>query len=454
MAPARGVGHQAELVDPVQGRARRHAGKRLGRPTIALPGTTHRRRAGSAPQMGGLAPFPPGARTRRTLRVMRAIAELDPTPYLPPPQTLERVLTPALAIHLDRVRRNVGLVLERLGGDADRWRPHVKTTKTPAVWRELVRAGVRHFKCATTREAARLGETLADEDVRDADVLVAYPLVGPALARLAAIAAAHPAVRWSVLVETPEGAESVPPALSLFVDVDPGMGRTGIPRQDEQRILAVARACAGRFRGLHYYDGHRTDPDREVRRVRAHEDYDVLVSLVGLLRREGLAVEEITTSGTPSFEAALAYTPFTELDGPRHRVSPGTVVFHDARSQQQNPDLDLAPAAVVIARVTSRPAPAVATLDAGSKAIGADAGDPCAVALGRPDWTALAPSEEHLPMRIPEQADPARGEAVVLCPRHVCTTTNLHERALLFDEGRLLGITDVAARAHELETGG
>jgi len=38
-----------------------------------------------------------------------------------------------------------------MGGDAGRWRPHLKTTKMPVVWREALLAGVRHFKVRRCR---------------------------------------------------------------------------------------------------------------------------------------------------------------------------------------------------------------------------------------------------------------------------------------------------------------
>ena len=51
-----------------------------------------------------------------------------------------------------RVRENVQRMID-YAGSVDRWRPHLKTTKIPEVWSELLHAGVRQFKCATTREA-------------------------------------------------------------------------------------------------------------------------------------------------------------------------------------------------------------------------------------------------------------------------------------------------------------
>ncbi len=80
--------------------------------------------------------------------------------YALPESLSEQLLSPALIVYMDRVRANVQRVIEAVGGDPDRWRPHIKTVKLAPVFLELARAGVRNFKCATTREAACLLETL------------------------------------------------------------------------------------------------------------------------------------------------------------------------------------------------------------------------------------------------------------------------------------------------------
>ena len=61
--------------------------------------------------------------------------------------------TPCLLIDLACVRHNLASMTRYLEGDLGRWRPHVKTCKVPEVLDLLLQAGVRHFKCATTREA-------------------------------------------------------------------------------------------------------------------------------------------------------------------------------------------------------------------------------------------------------------------------------------------------------------
>jgi D-serine deaminase-like pyridoxal phosphate-dependent protein len=358
------------------------------------------------------------------------------------------VQTPALVVHLEHVRANVARVLALCGGDARRWRAHVKSAKIPRVLAELARAGLSRFKCATTRELAVLLETLQQERV-EGDVLLAHPAVGPNLARAAQLASLHPRARVSVLCESPQAVREAPSQLGVFVDLNPGMDRTGIALAQDELVRATLRAAGARLRGVHFYDGHLHQSDPLERRRALHRGYAELASRLDAFEREGLAVPEVVSAGTPALLDALAFAGLAH--GRReHTVSPGTVVYHDLRSELENPQLRLTPAALVLARVVSRPAPGRVTADAGSKSLAAEAGDPCAVVLGRPELRAAAPSEEHLPLDGPPQRLPARGEVLQLIPRHVCPTVNLAEQALIVERGELLEVAAVAARAHEL----
>src|SRR5262249_54125335 len=140
-----------------------------------------------------------------------------------------RVLTPALLIDRDRVQHNIATTLRLLGGDANRWRPHVKTAKLGYVMHMLVSAGVPQFKCATSVELSVAGQAGAQ------DVLVAYPLIGANAARVRQIAEEYPGVAVSVLVENESHlAEWRGTSVSVFVDVNPGMNRTGVPEDSTE----------------------------------------------------------------------------------------------------------------------------------------------------------------------------------------------------------------------------
>jgi D-serine deaminase-like pyridoxal phosphate-dependent protein len=383
---------------------------------------------------------------------MTAFDSLDPKDWPIPSEIEERLVTPALVVWLDHVRHNIQCVLERVGGP-DRWRPHVKTTKTPAIWAKLVGAGIRQFKCATTREAEHLARVLLESHIQGGQILIAYPLAGANLARAATLADTFRQSRFDVLVEDPESATSAPEILGLFVDVNTGMNRTGIPWDDEERLLATARAAGSRLRGLHLYDGHQLHPDPAERKRNIHTDHERVLGLLDRVRQAVGPLPELVTSGTPAFTAAIDFAPFADLGDTRHRVSPGTVIFHDGRSEEQDLRLGLRPAAQLVARVSSHPRADRFTCDAGSKSIAAEAGSPCAIALGLPGWQAKGPSEEHLPFdRVSDSASllPARGRLIQLIPRHVCPTVNLAEKLVLVDRGAFVGTASVAARAHDL----
>ncbi len=406
-----------------------------------------RDRAASRDQDGGGSSAHPHGGSRRA--DPPAFADLEPGAYELPPGLSQRLVSPALVVFMEQVRHNVRTMLAHVGAP-DRWRPHVKTTKLPAVWDELLGAGVRHFKCATAREARHLLATARAHGTPGIDLVLAYPRIGPELTLLAALADEHPASLLSVLVEDPAEVERLHPGLGVLVDVNPGMHRTGIPVDDPERILAVARAAGERFGGVHYYDGHLHEGDARQRRRDVFACYEPLMALLADFDAQGLPVAEVVTSGTPTFLQALEYAPLAERADTVHRVSPGTVVFHDLRSEQENEGLGLRPAALVFSRVVSHPVGGVVTCDAGSKSIAAEAGDPVAFVLGHPGLRPLTPSEEHLPLALDGEAPPARGSELLLVPRHVCPTVNLAEQALLIEADGSHATAAVVARAHDL----
>ncbi len=358
------------------------------------------------------------------------------------------ILTPALAIYPEVVDANIAETLRLLGSDANRWRPHVKTAKLAFTMRRLVKHGIRQCKCATTLELTTACDAGFD------DVLLAYGVVGPHVTRVLEIAAQRSGVRVSALVESPaqigvwEGSR-----VGLFVDVNPGMNRTGLGQERTDDLVALARAILGaglEFRGLHYYDGQMAGVPVEEREAAAHHGYDQLLRLVAALRDAGISVPEVVTAGTPAFPASLSYAPFR--DAPfAHRVSPGTVVYADVTSLAQLPaEYRYQPAALVVATVVSHPTPERITCDAGHKAVSADMGDPTCAVLARLDLRPLHPSEEHLPIEVAAGPPvPAIGDTLYLVPRHICPTVNNFDAALIVVGGRIVGVERVTARGHE-----
>lgn len=360
---------------------------------------------------------------------------------------LEEILTPALVLYPEIVSSNISRTLDLLGGNPDRWRAHIKTAKLSYTLHMLLKHGVRNIKCATTLELLSACESGA------ADVLVAYPVMGANARRVREIADRFPKVCISVLAEDEEQVRQwVGSPVGIFLDINPGMNRTGIAQTRNSEVVQLV-AAIGRakleFRGLHYYDGQYGHEDEPERTRAAHAGYDRLMELVADIARNGFQVSELVTAGTPTFPCSLSYEGFRK-GGFAHRVSPGTVVYCDATSMAQLPrEYGYAPAAVVLSRVVSHPSEGIVTCDAGHKSVSADAGVPTCIAIGHPELTPGGPSEEHLPMQVKSGKPPGLGNVLYLIPRHVCPTVNNFDSALLVRRGEIEAMEKVSARGRE-----
>lgn len=358
---------------------------------------------------------------------------------------IERITSPALVIDRDAVDGNIAATIRVLGGDASRWRPHLKTAKLLLTMRRIREAGVVQAKCATTLEL----ETACHAGFED--LLLSYPVVGPSVAAVKAIAVRFPLVTISALVES---AAMVAPwrgsPVGLFIDLNSGMDRTGMALEPVSEVVAVARAIfdAGlRFAGLHFYDGHASGfPAAEAREL-VHAGYERLLRVVRAVERSGMEIPEVVTAGTAAFPHAAGCRLLSK-EGLVHRVSPGTVVYNDRRSLDQlPPDAGYRPAAWVASRVVSLPGGSRFTCDAGHKTVSADAGDPTCVVAGHAEWVPGHPSEEHLPVDVPAgSALPAPGTLLWLVPSHVCPTVNNFDHAVVVAGGAIQGVERVTAR--------
>jgi D-serine deaminase-like pyridoxal phosphate-dependent protein len=355
---------------------------------------------------------------------------------------LEQLITPALVIDLDAVGDNLAAMIVRVGG-AQRWRPHLKTSKQAVIIEAMLEAGLRRFKVATCDELELLLHTAGSLPV---DVLLAYPVQRAACSAALALARTHAHATVRLLADSPAHLDALSSwgAETVVIDVDLGMNRTGSSPSIWSQLPSMPAPL--RLTGLHGYDGHLQWSQRDA----ALRGYDELCALATTLARtcnEDPARLELITSGTHSYAHALAHAGLR--NGPwQHTVSPGTIVLSDRRSDLAATDIGLRQAAFVATRVISV-GPGRATLDAGSKAIAPDIAPPNCAVLDHPELEPQQPSEEHLPCRLQGEAPgPALGELLWLIPEHVCTTVNLHREAVWIRDGRFAGVGPIAASGH------
>jgi D-serine deaminase-like pyridoxal phosphate-dependent protein len=274
--------------------------------------------------------------------------------------------------------------------------------------------------------------------------------MGANAARVREIAAAHPDRRISALVEGPDQLDEWRgSSVGVFIDLNSGMNRTGIAEDRFEEVRGFVSQVLGsglQFRGLHHYDGHIHNADASAAGI-ARGGYAKLIELIAYLKKNGIEVEEVITSGTPAMPHALAFAGFNGGTFV-HRVSPGTIIYNDRSSLKELPGYGFVPAALVLSTVVSHPLANRVTCDAGHKAVSADAGVPTCEALGWPGVVGLKPSEEHLPLEVTGEM-PARGELLYLLPTHVCPTVNNFDRAVIVRGGKVESIEPVSARGRE-----
>lgn len=349
--------------------------------------------------------------------------------------------SPALLVYPDRIMHNINTAVAMVG-DVQRLRPHVKTHKSTAVTTQQLAAGITRFKCATLAEAEMLGRCGAQ------DVLVAYPIVGPRLSAFLSLSSRYPETRFSVLIDHPDlvdviaqAAVAKGTAVDVFIDLDIGMGRTGIPigPAAEQLYKDCASWVGLRLRGLHAYDGQVREPDARLLRKQCEANYQPLADLVERLTAAGYAVPEIVIGGSPSF-------PYY-AEKPMVQCSPGTFVLWDHGYLTDCPDQPFLPAAVLFCRVISLPGPETVCVDLGHKAVAAESAiDKRVFFLNAPLLHPIRQSEEHLVLQAPAGHSFKLGDVLYGVPYHVCPTVNLYDSYQVVENGRVVDSWEIDAR--------
>jgi D-serine deaminase-like pyridoxal phosphate-dependent protein len=348
--------------------------------------------------------------------------------------------SPGLLIDPDRVQANIERMIAAVGGPdhTSRLRPHLKTHKMARVVRMQLDAGITHFKAATMAEA----EMAAGEGATD--VLIAHQPVGPKVDRLAGLIERFPATSFACIVDDASAAGTIAaragdPArpLRLFVDVDCGQGRTGVPFGPGLDALrdAIGPMAGATYAGLHVYDGHLHDPSEQVRREAAMAIIER--TRVDCARHTDQAV---VACGSPTFGIWASETPW--------QLSCGTTLLWDVGYGRKFTELPFEVAAALITRVISKPGDDRICLDLGHKAVAAEnLLDNRVLFPELPAATVVSQSEEHLVLDVPGAGGLAVGDVLIGYPTHICPTVALHARATVVRGGVATGETwTVSAR--------
>lgn len=329
----------------------------------------------------------------------------------------DKVLSPALLFYPERIQQNIGRMIA-IAGSADRLRPHVKTYKCSEVVNMQMEKGINKFKCATLAEA----EMVAQCGARD--VLLAYPLVGPAQIRFIRLMYQFSETQFSVLADHEnqlEGWKSIirpGTKVHVFIDLDAGMHRTGIMADKADALVKQLDDPAFIFRGWHCYDGHIHNTDLAERKAVVEERYQPLEELVG---RYGLEDKEFICGSSISFPIHAGY--------PERTLSPGTTLLWDHGYSTKFQDLHFEVAAMLLSRVVTKPGKDLLCLDLGYKAVASEMKEAPVFFPQIRDAEIQTHSEEHLVIKTTQAQHWQVGDVVYGIPWHICPTVAMYDQA-------------------------
>lgn len=340
------------------------------------------------------------------------------------------VATPAIEIHEAVVARNIQRMADYARRHGLGLRPHAKTHKSLRLARMQLQAG------AVGLAVAKVGEAEVMAQVCD-DLLIAYPSVDQD--RCVRIAELARRVTVRVAVDSALAADMLASAagragavVGVLVDVDVGLGRTGVqtPRQALDLACHIADTRGLRLDGVMIYPGHVRGPSAaqgpHLWRVGQR-----LGEVLGLWQSRGLEAKIVSGGSTPTAVLSNLVPQLTE-------IRPGTYIFNDYNTILSGQCTLDDCAARVVCTVISNAVPGKVVLDAGSKALGGERAmiDPDTSGYGLlvdfPQARIVRLSEEHGEVDVSAcPQPPALGQRVCVVPNHICACINLHDAARL-----------------------
>ena len=355
--------------------------------------------------------------------------------------------TPALVLDLDMLDRNIAEMASFAKAHGMKLRPHSKTHKSADIARRQIAAGALGVCCAKLGEAEALGEAGIE------GLHITSPVVTPqAITRLIALNAKVKGLM--VVVDHPANvaalaaaAEKAGQVLTVIVDIDPGIHRTGVASPEAAVELAqlVAKQKALKYGGVQFYCGrHQHIVDFAQRKAEIEERTEYLKGILAKLGAAGLKPEIITGSGTGTHLIDAKLGVFTELQVGSYVFMDHDYNVCDLRGLDK-PTFEQA--LQIDARVVSANTPGMVTVDAGLKAMATEKGPPMILKGAIEGSTTRFMGDEHLAVIAPEgQAAPALGEQVILVPPHCDPTVNMYESYHVVKGETLVEIWPVTGR--------
>ncbi len=236
---------------------------------------------------------------------------------------LNQIIRPTAIIDQRRVLNNIARMSEKARKSGVRFRPHFKTHQSAAIGNWFRDYGTRCITVSSLDMALYFAEHGWD------DITVAFPVNLREIDKIRDLASR---IRLNLLVLSPEAVtflqNELQSPVGLWIKIDSGYRRTGMPWEDTESIVRLARQIQRKsnteFRGILTHNGssYFARSLAEIREIYAQT-----------VRRMQTVRQALTDAGITECEISVGDTPccsvvdtFTGVD----EVRPGNFVFYDA----------------------------------------------------------------------------------------------------------------------------
>ncbi len=340
-----------------------------------------------------------------------------------------RLDTPCLVVDQDKLELNIRAMQTHVTRFEKKLRPHAKTHKCSRIAKLQMDAGAVGICVAKVSEA----QVLALSGLKG--TLITSPVVTDyKISRLMDCLSLDPELM--VVVDNLANAQKLNDEanrrgqkLNALVDLDPGMGRTGVPFGEGLALGQSIHSLPGlRLRGVQCYAGHVQHIASFEERLRTSLGWmGDAANVVREFREKGLPCEIFTGSGTGTYEIDNRIPDLTDLQA-------GSYTMMDAEylsigsSENLSRFEKFSPALTLLTSVVSTNHADHATVDAGLKALYHDGAKPYVLNPPSPDLEYTWRGDEH--GQITFRAGSVRfelGDVLELVVSHCDPTVNLFD---------------------------
>ena len=362
------------------------------------------------------------------------------------PVDLADLQTPALLVDQEAMERNLQRMQTYLADHGRGLRAHAKMHKCPIIARRQLELGALGICVAKLSEAEVMAEAGIDK------LLVTSPIVSEAqiqrVSRLLHKAELQLVVDQVSLVDKlQKHLANSGQNLSVLIDLDPKMGRTGVACGEP--ALELARHIRDRcpqlcLDGLQFYAGHCMHISGFAERRAKYLD----VLRMGMetrdeLQKAGFQMEVFSGGGTGSYNIDTEVDGLTDLQAGSYALMDEEYGITGGAGGDRFDDFEQA--LYVLVTAISQPNSRLITVDGGYKAFASDTVKPVVkdVAGVSFHWG----GDEHGILALSSPSRPVYlGDRLMVVPPHCDPTVNLYDHCFPFRDGQVHEIWPISAR--------